>query len=233
MKACHRFARFTTVLLAGMLAFQVASAATLTLTLRSGTPLPTAPDPNITYLLEPSGLCGAGFPTVFTAADFAAAVAGPNALSIPPFFVWNPSLQCDTLAHWISSPPAQNPRSALYAIHFNVPAPCCIGKAVMSFCWSQDDFLGDLPIGGPNPAGVYINGAPVPAIVGGSYSAESSIAGVDITGLVHCGDNVMYVYDRDAGCAVAGVLFSSTIDITSCITPTPGTTWGKVRRMYR
>ena len=81
--------------------------ATLTLTLRSGTPAPTAPDPNITYLLEPTGLCGAGFPAAFTPADFAAAVAGPNALSIPPYFVWNPSLQCDTLAHWISSVPAR------------------------------------------------------------------------------------------------------------------------------
>ena len=95
-----------------------------------------------------------------------------------------------------------------------------------------DDLLGDSgSFPGPNPLGVYLNGVGLP-IAGGGYTAEQGII-VDITSTLHCGRNRLYVYDRDAGCGVAGAIFTAKIDYTECITPATQTSWGRVRAIYR
>ena len=57
---------------------------------------------------------------------------------------------------------------------------------------------------------------------------------IDVTSLVQCGRNVLYFYDRDAGCAVSGVNFSVTLNLKDCIiTPVHPPTWGSIRHTYR
>jgi hypothetical protein len=201
--------------------------------LRSGTVPPTQTDPAITYLLGPAG-CGVGFAAAFSAADFAAADAGPNAWSVPNHFAWFESLTCDPLANWISIDASWSPRSVLYSMSFVLPTDCCFLSATLNFCWGADDRLGDHEVGAPNPAGVYVNGVPVPAIAGGNFGAESQVFGADITSLVHCGVNHLYVYNRDVGCAIAGAIFSARILVEDCPpTPVEPTTWGVIKGLYR
>jgi hypothetical protein len=201
--------------------------------LRSGNIAPPAQDPVITFLVEPNISCTTPFPAPFTAADFAAADAGPPAWSVTPPNDWTASLQCDPAANWISIDQNRKPRSALYSIPFTVGVqdPCCIQSARMYFCWMADDLLGDSgSFPGPNPLGVYLNGIGLP-IAGGGYTVEQGII-VDITSLLRCGENRLYVYDRDAGCGIAGAIFTAQIDYTECVTPATRTSWGRVRAMY-
>ena len=205
-----------------------------TLTIRSGSVPPTATDPVITYLVEPSGNCTVPFAAPFGPADFAAADAGPPAWSVPAYSAWVPSLWCDPAANWISTSASWPSRSTLYSVPFNIPLPdpCCIQSATLEFCWAADDILGDpASFGGPNPLGVYLNGTGLP-IAGGNYGAATMVI-VDITTLLHCGQNRLYVYNRDLGCAVAGTMFSATINYTECITPVRRSSWGALRSLYR
>ena len=95
-----------------------------------------------------------------------------------------------------------------------------------------DDTYGDIaPYGGPNPIGVYVNGLPT-TITAGNYATQTT-AMEDITPLLHCGWNRLYVYNRDLGCAVSGTVFSARIDYFECVTPTTQTSWGKIRAAYR
>jgi len=55
-----------------------------------------------------------------------------------------------------------------------------------------------------NPAGVYLNQVPIPAINGGSYATMSTVSGIDVTGILHCGTNTLHIYNRDLACAVSG-----------------------------
>ena len=211
----------------------VASAAT-SIVLRSGNIVPPALDPTITFLVEPNNTCTTPFPAPFTAADFTAADAGPPAWSVVASTAWTSTLQCDPAANWISIDQNRKQRSALYSIPFTVdlPDPCCIQSAQMYFCWMADDLLGDSgSFPGPNPLGVYLNGAGLP-IAGGGYTTEQGII-VDITSTLHCGLNHLYVYDRDAGCGVAGAIFTAKIDYTPCITAATPTSWGRLREIYR
>lgn len=204
------------------------------ITVRSGNVPPTALDPAVTFLVEPSGNCNTPFSAPFGPADFAAADAGPAAWSVPAYAAWVPSLWCDPAANWVSTAPGWPSRSALYSIPFDVslPEPCCIQNATIDFCWAVDDILGDpASAGGPNPLGVYLNGTALP-IAGGSYAAATRVI-VDITTLLRCGQNRLYVYDRDLGCAVAGAMFSATINYTECITPARRPSWGALRTLYR
>jgi hypothetical protein len=199
----------------------------------SGNIAPPAQDPTITFLVEPNNSCTTPFPAPFTAADFAAADAGPPAWSVVASTAWTPTLQCDPAANWISIDQNRKQRSALYSIPFtvNVPDPCCIQYAQIHFCWMADDLLGDSgSFPGPNPLGVYLNGVGLP-IAGGGFTTEQGII-VDITSTLHCGDNRLYVYDRDAGCGVAGTIFSAQIDYTECLTPATRSSWGRVRAIY-
>jgi hypothetical protein len=204
------------------------------ITLKSGTVPPTALDPPITFLVEPSGVCATPFATPFTAADFAAADAGPVAWSVNPIAAWGSNLWCDPTTNWISTSPNLPSRSALYSVPFDVPVPdpCCIQSATLDLCWMADDILGDpAAYGGPNPLGVYLNGAGLP-VAGGNYATATRVI-VDITALLHCGQNHLYLYNRDLGCAVAGVNFSAVINYKECVTPAKPSTWGQVRAMYR
>jgi hypothetical protein len=219
---------------AWLLAGTIDSGAT-SIVLRSGNITPPALDPTITFLVEPNFSCTTPFPAPFTAADFAAADAGPSAWAVVARNEWTPTLQCDPAANWISIDPQSSQRSALYSIPFTVNVdvadPCCIQYAQIYFCWMADDLLGDSgSFPGPNPLGVYLNGVGLP-IAGGGYTTEQGII-VDITTLLRCGENRLYVYDRDAGCGVAGAIFTAQIDYTECVTPTKQTSWGRLRATY-
>jgi hypothetical protein len=202
--------------------------------LRSGNVAPPALEPNITYLVEPNNTCTTPFPAAFTAADFAAADAGPQAWSVVASTAWTPTLWCDPNAGWIAIDQNRKQRSALYSIPFtvDVPDPCCIEYAQLDFCWMADDLLGDgPPFGGPNLFGVYLNGVGLP-IVGGDFTTAQRII-IDVTSTLHCGENRLYVYVRDAGCGVAGTIFSAQVDYIECHTPAIRTSFGKIRAAYR
>ena len=200
--------------------------------LKSGNVPVGMPEPAITFLAEPSGQCAVPFAAPFTAADFAAADAGPPAWSAGQYGAWG-ALTCDPNAGWISTALGWPSRSALYSVPFTIalPDPCCIQSARLDLCWMADDTTGDNGFGGPNPLGLYINGIGV----GGpnaNYATPTHFI-VDITALVKCGVNHMYIYNRDLGCAVAGIDFSAHIDYTECVTPAHPSSWGQVRALYR
>ena len=219
-----------------VLACSAHAASATTIDLKSGNAVPTQTDPPITYLVEPAFQCRVAFPAAFTPADFAAADAGPLAWSVPAATPdWTVLLPCDTTAHWIAIDNGRSQRSALYSVPFdvNLPEPCCIQRATLELCWMADDALGDVPIygGGPNPSGAYLNGVALP-ISGGGYTTQST-ALADVTGALHCGRNRLYLYVRDAGCGVAGVIFHARITYQECITPATKTSWGRLRAAYR
>jgi len=202
------------------------------ISLRSGNVPVGNPEPAITFLVEPSGQCAQPFAAAFTPADFAAADAGPAAWSAGQNGAWG-ALTCDPNAGWISTAMGWPSRSALYSVPFTIdlPDPCCIQSATLNLCFMADDNTGDAIFGGPNPLGVYVNGIGT----GGpsaNYATPTAFA-VDITAMVKCGVNHLYIYNRDAGCQVAGIDFSARIDYTECVTPSPSTTWGQVRALYR
>jgi hypothetical protein len=206
-----------------------AAAEAATITIRSGNAPINQPDPLVHFLAEPTGQCGVGFAAAFTAADFTAADTGPSAYVITNFLPWVASLACDPQAQWITPFSDLTARSALFAQDFTVPEPCCIQHATLTFCWAQDDWLGDLDTF--INQGVYLNGTALP-ISGGSYAAETSVV-VDVTGVLHCGVNTLYVYNRDAGCAISGVIYSATFQIDECTVSTEPGSWGRGKSLYR
>jgi hypothetical protein len=205
------------------------SADAVVLVLRSGNATPGNPDPLVSrYDLANS--CGVGWPSAFTAAEFAAADAGPPAVVLSYIHpAWAPSLACDPLARWVGVAPGADPISTLFAIDFELPDRCCYDSATLDFCWMADDGLGD----GVNPAGVYLNGTPLAAITGGNFAAPTTVTGIDILPLVHCGTNTLYVYDRDVACAVSGAIWSAQLKLEECTTPARPSSWGGVKATYR
>lgn len=197
--------------------------------LRSGNAAAGNPDPQINMLPLP-GPCGVGFATPFTAADFAAAATGPPAV-VESFIhpAWGPNLPCDLAAKWIGTNAPSAPQSALFAQTFKLPTPCCFTKATLGFCWQADDGLGDAI----NPAGIYLNGVPLTAVAGGNYLTPTSVGGIDVSSLLQCGPNVLYVYDRDIACAVSGTIYTAVFDLTDCATPAHTSSWGTVKATYR
>lgn len=190
-------------------------------------------EPAIRFLAEPSGVCATPFANAFTAADFAAADAGPQAWVAGQYGAWGNLAQCDPSTQWISTAMGWPSRSALYSVPFiiDIPEPCCIQSATLDLCWMADDTTGDNGFGGPNVLGLYINGTGV----GGpsaNYATPTHFI-VDITALVHCGQNHMYIYNRDLGCQVAGINFSAVVNYTECVTPAHPSSWGAVRALYR
>ena len=217
------------VVLFAVLVSAASSVQALTINMKSGNGVSGGPDALVRLLpLVSSCPIGAAFP--FTAADFSASYSAPPA-TICSFIhpAWNPQMACDSSAKWIGVDAQASPLSSLIAVPFFVPAPCCIGRATLSICYQVDDALGDAI----NPGGCYVNGILVPAVVGGNFAAQTVINNIDITSAVHCGDNALYFYDRDLGCAVNGLMFSATIQITSCFDPAKPTSWGSLKRTYR
>lgn len=187
-----------------LLFVQQAVSQSQTITLRSGPGVNMyAPNPNCAQPLKPSP---------FTAADFAAANAGGAAPVIfSPIAVWLQQLPCDQLARWIGFTSTASPRSALFAQPFTVYMWPYVA-ASLTFCWAADDRLGD-PTGGPNPAGVYINGYPFPALTGGNYAGQTQMTVTIPPGVLNLGTNWFYVYNRDMACAVSGAMYSATITV--------------------
>ncbi len=202
-----------------------------TIVLRSGNAPVGNTDPFITMLVGSGATPLAAQP--FTPTEFDMACSGPSAVVCQPHPAWASQLPCDPEAKWIGIDAVATPSSALYCYNFDVET-CCIERATLSFCWVTDDVLGDLAGSGPNPDGVYLNGTALsPSIFGGNYATETVMSGLDVTDLLHCGTNSLQVYNRDLGFAVSGVMFSTTIDIIECATPTESSTWGAVKSLFR
>ena len=229
--ANRRIPAFFSLLAAALCAIAVsAQAATLTINLRSGNAAPGNPDPLIRRL-DLATSCGVGYGSLFTAADFAAADAGPSAVVLSFIHpAWTRSLPCDPLAQWIGVAADATPLSALYAMDFVLPPDgCCYQKAELEFCWMADDGIGDAL----NPAGLYLNGSPIPVVAGGNFTAQTTDGGLNILPLIKCGKNTLYIYNRDIGCAVSGVNFSARLILDECITPASVSSWGRVKATYR
>ncbi len=173
--------------------------------------------------------------TAFQSADFDMACSGPPAAVADAYpGAWTPNLTCDPDARWISSSTFScygTSVSALYCAEFNVDPSCTLADSVR-VCWTVDDALGDPAGNGPNPGGVYINGVSLgSAFTGGSYAQETSAVAYNISLLP--GLNRLEVYQRDLGCAVAGVMLNCRI-YTSCGTvPAEKRSWGSLKAMYR
>lgn len=190
-------------------------------------------DDSFRYLAAPTcGTALSGAP--FTPADFATAQSGPFAKAITPHPAWGASLACDPDARWINPETdlfgcSGVPASALYACPFEVTGPCT--TASVDVCWLVDDSLGDLLFGGANPVGVYINGTALDASFAvGSYSTETSASASGIT--LHTGTNWLYVYQRDAGCSVSGLILSATIHV-DCPVSVEGESWGRIKARFQ
>lgn len=162
--------------------------------------------------------------TPFTPLDFAGAAAGPAAVVINPVGVWTPGIS-DTQARWINFgifPP--NPDgspglgwgtsgSSLYAVPFTVTTAAAT-VAALSLEFAVDDGLGDgVWAFGGNFDGIYSNGAPM-GYFGGNF-ATPTIVNMNIP--VSTGLNYLYLYQRDQGAGVSGIIFSATM-----VVPTPG-----------
>jgi hypothetical protein len=206
------------------------AAASELITLRSGNNTVGSADPFINMKV---GAGGAPLsPNPFTSTDFDEACIGPDAIVMFPHPAWVQHLPCDSLAQWIGIDMNGTPASALYCYGFAIET-CCIERATLNFCWAADDCIGDSIFGGANPAGVYLNGIPVsPMITGGNYGSETQSGSIDVTSLVQCGNNELAVYNRDAGFAISGVIFSAEIEILECVIPTEESNWGSIKSLY-
>jgi hypothetical protein len=175
----------------------------------------------------------------FTATDFADARNGAPAVVITPYLpYWIPSLECDPEARWINAASDDGfgtpPYSALYAMPFHVSSSSIVA-ATFTLCWAVDDRLGDWPndAPGPNPIGVYLNESPLNddfSTDGAMF--EQRVASMDVTSYLVPGDNTLYIYQRDQGCAVAGLIFNATIAIDGA-TPAQSETWGRIKVTYK
>lgn len=190
-------------------------------------------DDSFTYVSNTA--CGTALAaSPFQPIDFNAAATGLPAHVITPIAQWGQSLPCDPEARWINSSETAcwgDPQSALYACPFVVAEPCQ-STATVEVCWMVDDALGDSLYGGANPIGVYLNGTPLNALfVNGSYATETTASQSGVP--VNPGLNYLYVYQRDAGCAISGLILSATISIEPCAVGTEPGTWGRVKSLYR
>jgi MYXO-CTERM domain-containing protein len=206
----------------GALACAGPAAANQIITLRSGQVgglpgLVGQPDDIVTCLAGGAGVPLSNSP--FTAADFSGAVSGGPAHVIAPYTpFWVPGIS-DPQARWINfnvdATGYGTAGSCLYAVPFFInPGP--ITSATLNLEYAVDDVLGDSGFGGPNTDGLYINGIAT-GYSGGGYSPASTTF-QNITSMVTPGWNYMYLYQRDAGVAVSGIIFSARIDVA----PAPG-----------
>ncbi|MBK7189720.1 MAG: hypothetical protein IPH86_13835 [bacterium] len=186
----------------------------------------------------PNQTCGQPIlPTPFAPADFAAACAGPPASVIDTFgSPWIASLPCDPAARWIATGRADPVYclgadvSTLFCAPFD--SECAIADSIR-ICWAADDFLGDVPsFPGPNPGGIYINGVDLgPAFSGPGSNPQYTAVAYNVPLTV--GANTLSVYQRDAGCGIAGLVLSATVYTDCAIVPTESTTWGSVKSTFR
>jgi hypothetical protein len=187
----------------------------------------------------PQPLCSFPIPLPFGQADFDNACSGAPAVVVAPeTYTWVQSLPCDPDARWIASQlsqlyPAQcygERQSALYCAAFSNPGECTVADSIR-ICWAVDDYLGDPPaFPGPNPGGIYVNGNDLgPAFSGLGASQQRTAVATNVPLLP--GVNRLQVYQRDAGCGVAGLILSARIYTcgTLAVEPRP---WTAVKRLY-
>jgi hypothetical protein len=192
------------------------------------------------HYYAPNPVCGeAILSSAFTASDFDHACTGPQAVVITPYApVWVGELPCDPEARWIASS-VPDPLSCfgaavsvLYCAEFAVPSQCTVADSIR-ICWAVDDFLGDQPsYPGPNPGGIYINGADLgPAFSGPGAGQQYTAVAYNVP--LSAGANSLAVYQRDAGCGISGLILTAAV-YTSCGTVPNGTrSWGSIKSMYR
>ncbi|MCC6426528.1 MAG: hypothetical protein IT435_06880 [Phycisphaerales bacterium] len=221
------------VLAVALLAATASLASAEVITLRSGQVgglpgSPTQVDDTITFgNTVPTGPLSAN---PFTAADFNATTANP-AIVINAYGSWLPGLTFDTQARWIGTglyqadpfyPNLGAPSSALYRAPFTVTTTG-ITSAVISIAWAADDNLGDVIFGGPNPIGAYLrdpsgNVTALTPVAGGGYGIETTVLNYNITGAIDTGVNELFMYQRDAGSGISGLIFGAEMRIV----PGPG-----------
>jgi hypothetical protein len=196
-------------------------------------------DDNFHYY-APNPVCGQPIlATAFQSSDFDKACAGPQAVVITPYTpTWVADLACDPEARWIASSVLDpltcwgTALSVLYCARFTVRSECIVADSIR-VCWATDDFLGDQPsYPGPNPGGVYINGADLgPAFSGPGANQQYTAVAYNVP--LNAGVNSLAVYQRDAGCGIAGLIMSATV-YTNCGTvPAETKSWGSVKSMFR
>lgn len=146
--------------------------------------------------------------------DFA---CGAPAAVVPAFPGWCPSISGSPAA-WVSNNASRGPASILFCQTFQVnTCTGSIGKAILNLRYAVDDHLGDGVSGGPNIAGIYINGQPVYA--SGTTAGAAGICRAmtrNITSLVHGGANTFSLYCRDTQAVVSGAMWDAVIDIDPC-----------------
>lgn len=215
--------RFMLVSTAAALVILAGTAKAEIITIRSGQVggLPgIAGQPDDTVRFLPTNPGGAPLSAVpFTPADFAGASVGPSAVVINPVGPWTPGIS-DPAARWIDFQVLAggsgfgDSGSTLYAIPFTVTTPGAT-SAFLNIEFSVDDGAGDFVYGGPNPSFLYVNGVSMGATSTANFLAPSfhsqSIP-------VSTGTNTLYLYQRDQGLGVSGIIFSLTMDVV----PTPG-----------
>lgn len=230
-------ARLRTILGVGLLALAgvMNTALAEVITLRSGQVgglpgLATQLDDTVTF--GNTVVTGPLSASPFTAGDFNAAAANP-AIVINPYYAWVSTLSFDPQARWIGTglyntgdpnlPPDMGaPASALYRAPFTVTTTG-ITSATLSIAWACDDSLGDLAFGGANPFGAYLrdpsgNVTALNLVSGGGFSVESQVLNLNITSAIGTGANELFLYQRDQGVGIAGLIFSAEMRVV----PAPG-----------
>lgn len=177
--------------------------------------------------------CGVQLSALPFSGEFALAQGQPFALVIDPLSPpWLTSLPCDPEARWINSHRFGcfgDPRSVLYACEFTI-TELNASLATVEVCWAVDDYLGDPT--GPNPIGVYVNGNPLDSSFTAGFNNLQTIATTaQCVVPVQTGTNWFYVYQRDGGCTVSGLILHARIE-TCAPTSTQQTTWGGLKARY-
>ncbi len=189
-------------------ALPIASASAQTIVFRSGNGQHGQPDSKVTLLAGSSS--SELRPQAFVAQDFSDALNGPNATVVSSYPGWISGIS-DASASWVAVNSSRTPKSALYAIKFNV-GNTCWQSASLQFSFAVDDQLGD-PSGGANQLGLYLNQTALAGTSGGGIGSETTWS-FDVSGILQPGENTIHVYDRDNGAIVSGVIFSGRVQIT-------------------
>ncbi|MDF1799585.1 MAG: C-type lectin domain-containing protein [Planctomycetota bacterium] len=188
---------------------------------RSGDGIPGGPDAAVTYLAGPIG----GWTSALTAADFAAARGGPQAMVLDSWAWTNKSLTTHPLSQWIAPTLAwSNPggaASALLAIDFDVPVP--VFSASMDFHFTADDNLGAGSV-----AGLFLNELPVHGSnIQNAWGAQYDFPMRNVGPQLHQGTNTLYIHLVNTGGA-GGLLFDAIVRVN----PVPPDECGTAREVF-
>ena len=225
------FAKTATPLLtfSALLVLSLPVAATENISFFSGNGPINTLDPIVRFIS--TGACCNEFPA-FTPGHFAAAASGPAATIIGaahPF--WTPDLSCnpgtDEAGQWVGVAPGGVPETALYAVTFNVQTTCIL-YAELHICWMVDDALGSPN----NPAGLYLNGNPIPAVAGGNFATSTLAGPISVGAFLTPGLNTLYLYNADIGSAVSGVNFRVRLIVEECELPVEPSSWSGIKARF-